>query len=346
MNRVSLYAIAALGFVVFFSSCAPSVKPSGPTTNLPKPVWPSPPETARISFELSLTQPSDLGIKKGFFERFLELVVGEEDTRLIRPMAVAATAANVLYVADPGAKGVHRFDLSDNKYDLITRENGAPLPSPVGLASDGTGRAWVTDSVLGAIFLIEPGSKEALPLELDRPLKQPTGIALDTRGEHIFVVDTADHKINIFSLDGRMAGSFGSRGAADGQFNYPTMIWIDEQNRLLVTDSLNFRVQIFDKEGNFLSKFGRLGDGSGDLSRPKGIASDTYGHIYIVDALFHSLQIFDSNGRLLLNIGEQGRNFGEFWLPAGVFVSPDGRIYVADAYNSRVQVFRYLGETL
>ncbi len=305
-------------------------------------VWPAAPDAPRIVFVQAFSRPEDLGISRGFLQRAADLLFGRDEVGLVRPMAVVALG-DILYVADPGAKGVHRFDQKEGRHELIYAAGGAPLPSPVGLALGAAGEVYVSDSALATVFVIRPGAKEAVPLALGAKLGQPTGIAFDPIGARLFVVDTSAHCVNVFSRDGSLESSFGQRGTADGEFNYPTLVWRTPEGRLYVTDSLNFRVQSFDEQGRFLTKFGGLGDGAGDLPRQKGVATDHYGHVYIVDSLFHALQVFDEHGTFLLSLGGIGHERGEFWLPTGLFIGADDRIYIADSYNQRVQVLRYIG---
>jgi len=305
-------------------------------------VWPAAPDKPRIVFVNAFSGPEDLGIQRGLLQRTADLLFGRDESRLVRPMAVVALG-DVLYVADPGSKGVHRFDRKEGSHDLIHAAGGAALPSPVALALGERGEVYVSDSALAQVFVIRPGAKEAAPLALGAELGQPTGIAFDAASGQLFVVDTSAHRVNVFSRDGALAFSFGQRGTGEGEFNYPTLIWRTPQGRLYVTDSLNFRVQSFDQDGHFLSRFGGLGDGAGDLPRQKGVATDQYGHVYIVDSLLHALQVFNDRGRWLLSLGGIGREHGEFWLPTGLFIGADDTIYVADSYNQRVQVLRYVG---
>ena len=305
-------------------------------------VWPQEPAPPRVEFVRVFSRPADLGIGKGFFERLKDLFFGEAESRIVRPMAVVASSG-IVYVADPGARGVHRFDTAAGSYTLITAADEAPLPSPVGLALGAGGEVYVADSRLAQVFVIRPGAKSAVAIRLDVKLTQPTGIAFDAASGRLYVADTAEHRIHIFERDGSLAGSIGRPGSGDGEFNYPTYLWRTPQGRLYVTDSLNFRVQVFDERGQFAGKFGRQGDGTGDAARQKGLAADRNGHVYVVDALFHAFQIFDGAGRLLLPVGERGQEHGEFWLPTGIFIDDDDMIYIADSYNQRVQVFRYIG---
>ena len=346
LNRAYLKLLragAALGIVLVLSACASTPQGAASTAAPVALVWPEPPEAPRIAFVQAFSRPEDLGITKGFFERLWEFIVGPSEMRLIRPMAVVATPDGTIYVADPGAKGVHRFDPARRRHDLIRRADDAPLPSPVGLAAGRDGEIYVADSALGGVFVIESRAKAATPLALKADIKQPTGVAFDPVHDQLVVVDTAAHEIKIFARDGTLRAAFGQRGDGDGEFNFPTLIWRDRSGQLYVTDSLNFRIQLFDANGRFLGRFGRHGDATGDLSRPKGVATDQFGHVYVVDSMFHALQIFDRKGAFLLNIGGQGQAPGEFWLPAGLFIGADDTLYIADAYNQRIQVLRYVG---
>lgn len=332
-------AVAGLAIALVLGACAPA---QAPQEEGALPVWPPETDAPRIAFVKTFSRPEHLGIAKGFLQRLGDVLFGASEAHLVRPMAIVA-AGEVLYVADPGAKGVHRFDQAGGGYELLRAEGDKALASPVGLALGGNGDVYVTDSALARVFLIRPGAKFASPVELRADLRQPTGIAADPATGRLFVVDTAAHRVHAFNPDGTLHSSFGSRGAGDGEFNYPTLLWRDPHGRLYVTDSLNFRVQIFDERGQLLGKFGRVGDGTGDSARQKGVATDRFGHVYIVDSLFHAFQIFDQSGAFLLGVGEPGSGRGEFWLPTGIFISENDTIYVADSYNRRVQVFRYIG---
>jgi DNA-binding beta-propeller fold protein YncE len=307
-----------------------------------RPVWPPAPAEPRIEFVKTFSQPEHLDITKGLFRRIADVLFGASDDRLVRPMAIVVVGP-IVYVADPGAKGVHRFDSAAQRYDLLRAEGDRPLASPVGLARGRNGEVYVTDSASTRVLVIRPGAKFASPLPLGVGLKRPTGVAVDPARGRLFVVDTGEHRVLVFRPDGSLESTIGRRGEGDGEFNYPTLAWRDTKGRLYVTDSLNFRTQVFDERGTFVAKFGRHGDGTGDAARQKGVATDQRGHVYVVDSLFHAFQIYDPAGHFLLSVGERGSNRGEFWLPAGIFIGDDDMIYVADSYNRRVQVFRYIG---
>jgi DNA-binding beta-propeller fold protein YncE len=253
------------------------------------------------------------------------------------------TSDEVMFVADPGSKAVHRFDTRGKKHDMLQlKENGA-FRSPVSLAVDPDNRIYVSDSALNQIFLIDKQAEHAVPFNTTIELDQPTGLAFDAARGRLYVVNTRQHQVVALNVQGEVVLSFGTRGAGAGQFNYPTQIWSDPATgELWVTDSLNFRVQRFTRNGQFISAFSGVGDATGNLPRPKGVATDNSGHVYIMDALLNTMQIFNQQGELLLYLGDQGRGIGQFWLPVGIYIDHKNRIFVADSFNNRVQVFRFL----
>jgi len=312
--------------------------------DISKPVWPAPPATARIAFEQSFSTPEEFGIEKGFWQWVGDFVFGADDNRMIRPMAVISTDNRHIFVADPGVRGVHRFDRHDNSYQLIKGAEGFDLPSPVSLATDGKGNVFVTDSKLAKLLIIRKGSQFAQPFKLDTELHQPTGITIEPESGDIYLVDTAIHQILVFDANGKLINRFGKRGILAGEFNYPTHIW-QQYGTLYVTDALNFRIQVFDLDGEFIRSFGKAGQSSGYLARPKGVATDVDGNIYVVDSLLNNIQLFDASGQYLMTVGEQGQRPGQFWLPTGIYISPQQKIYVADTHNHRIQIFRYISNS-
>ena len=84
------------------------------------PVWPAKPEQARIVFVGEFSDDEDLGIRPSLWGRFVSAIAGSEDNRMVRPMAVAATDdQSKVFVTDPDAGCVHRYDLKRRKYTCL-----------------------------------------------------------------------------------------------------------------------------------------------------------------------------------------------------------------------------------
>lgn len=307
-----------------------------------KPVWPPPPLDPRIKFVQSISGSRDLGKKRTWLGKAADSILGREENEenILRPYGVCSHSS-IIYITDPGLSLVHVFDLKGKKYFQIDRVKDEDLMSPIGIAVDVNGEIFLSDSVLKKVFVLNKDGEYLREIGSADLFSRPTGIAVND--ERVYVVDTLGHQILIFSKkDGQLLLRIGKDGSGDGEFHYPTHIFIGKDRLIYVTDSLNFRVQIFDREGHFVSSFGKPGDASGNFSKPKGIAVDSDGHIYVSDSQLDNVQIFDKEGKLLLVFGDTGRSQGKMSLPAGIFVDENDKIYVADSYNNRIQIFQYL----
>ncbi len=114
--------------------------------------------------------------------------------------------------------------------------------------------------------------------------KRPTGIAVDSVAQRIYVTDTLRDEVFVLDMQGNVLQTIGKTGEADGEFNLPTELRLDGPN-LMVVDAMNFRVQVFDRSGAFQYAVGKIGDSAGAVFRPKGLGVDSEGDLYLVDGL-------------------------------------------------------------
>jgi DNA-binding beta-propeller fold protein YncE len=262
--------------------------------------------------------------------RFFERVAGVQSAPFsARPYSAAWDGGDLL-VTDVGKGRVIRIAAGGS----ISYSRDNLFVSPVGIAACGE-RIFITDSGLGAVAVL--GRNLDLVEWLLEGLDRPTGIACN--GDRLFVVETGNHRVLEFE-NGRLLRAIGSRGAEDGQFNFPSAVALTPDS-IWVGDTLNFRVQMLDRENaRSIRSFGVLGDAPGDMPRIKGIAVDGRGHLWLSDAVLDQVAIFDLDGGYNMSLGGAGNGPGQFVFPAGIAAHPDGRIAVVDALNQRVQVFR------
>lgn len=301
----------------------------------------------KLVFEGALGSERDVQQKRGFFKKMLNVVVGAPELHaMVRPFGVVADSRGRIIVSDPGAGGIHIFDLKEHKYKFLTRKEKSKeaMTTPQCVAVDAQDNIYVTDSNLGKIFVFDANGKFSRvigSLKYGEGLfKHPTGIAVDSAAQRIYVSDTWRDQIFQMDMQGSVLQRIGKRGQGNGEFNFPTDLRLDGDN-LLVIDALNFRLQAFDRSGAFLFSVGQLGDGRGEIFRPKGLGIDSEGHLYVVEGQSALVQVFDRQGRLLYYFGKKGTGFGDFQLPTGLFIDREDHVYVVDSYNHRVQMFRY-----
>jgi DNA-binding beta-propeller fold protein YncE len=329
--------ITVFSMVVFLMSCA---APKKKDVML---VWPLPPEETKIKWVGWIHGTQDVK-KKSSEQKFLDTLIGEkdQDIRFVKPYGVHASKGR-LYVSDSAMGTVFVLDFKEGKFFNLGGSGAGILSKPFGIATDSEGNIYVADAVQNRVVAYKNDGTYLRSFGDKDRFEQPVGVAVSDAQEKVYVLDTKKHEVHVFSKQGDFLFKFGKRGGDDGDFNFPTNIFVDKEGSVYVSDTLNFRVQIFDAQGKFLSKFGKIGDVQGQFTRPRGLAVDSEGHIYVSDAAFNNVQIFDKEGKILLFFGEMGVAAGQFYQPAGLSIDEEDKIYVADQFNKRINVFQYVG---
>lgn len=235
-------------------------------------------------------------------KRFLQFGQSEPG-RLQKPIGIALSPDNEIYVADVSARRVQVYDADGKHLRVLGSDAELRRPSGVALSPDGQ-----------RLYVVDVGG-----------------------------VDSEQHHVQVFDpRSGALLQTIGTRGTGNGQFNLPLQAATAADGSLYVVDGGNFRVQGFAADGSFRLAFGEVGRFPGQFARPKGIATDAEGTIYVADAAFGNVQLFNPQGQILMYIGNRDESSkpGKFYLPAGVAVDETGRVYIADQYFRKIDIFR------
>jgi sugar lactone lactonase YvrE len=307
--------------------------------------WPPAPMLPKIRYVGEIRSSADLKPRRGLLEGLGETLVGKKTPETLYGPRAALSLADEgrLWIADPGARCLHLFDMRHRRYAKVTRAGNMPFLSPVGLCRGPEGSIFVCDAELSAVYRLSDKTGAIISeVQLPQIVERPVALHFDPATRELFVVDAKRHDIKVLAPDGSLVRVIGQRGSGPGEFNFPLAI-AGDGDMVWVADTGNHRIQALTRAGEFVTMFGQNGDAPGDMALPKGIATDGNGHIYVVDGRFENVQIFDRLGRLLLFFGQEGRGPGEFWLPSGISIDSEGRIWICDLYNRRIQVFDYVG---
>jgi len=306
-------------------------------------IIPAPPNEPKIFFDVSYKGDISF-VEKNTLDSFLGEVVSIGKINLAKPYGVAANGDSV-YVSDTAMGAVFDIDEKLRKVSTIGASSPGKLALPIGIAIDDKDNIYVADAKNASVLVYNKNRTLIDAIGKKGEFFRPTGIAINNKEKRLYIVDTKDHDIKVYSLDGKKLFSFGKRGKGESEFNFPTNVAIDRRNgNVVIVDTQNFRVQIFDKDGNFIRKFGKIGDRAGMFARPKGVGVDSDGNIYVADAAFNNIQVFNDKGELLVFFGATGTNIGQFSLIAGIYIDENDRIYIVDGFNARVQIYQYVSE--
>ncbi len=312
--------------------------------------WPPAPEIPRVVFETTLKNPSSLQAKNAVdeFQSFATGELADQAQSFAKPYDVAAYGGLVV-VSDSLLGVVHAFDINRKRVFAIGWRGAGRLLKPLGVAIDNKQNIYIVDAGLGFVVKYDKLGHFLATIGKREDFARISDVAVSNKTGDVFVVDrggveSLDHRVVVFSADGEKQQIIGRRGVADGEFNHPTQIAIDEDGWLYVLDAGNFRVQLFNEQNKFVRHWGRIGKNLGNLARPRGIAVNRDKYVFVTDGAFQNYQIFNRQGQLLLDIGAGGgRDLpGHYMLPSGIAVDETNRIYVVDQVRRKVEVFRLL----
>jgi uncharacterized protein (TIGR03663 family) len=141
--------------------------------------------------------------------------------------------------------------------------------------------------------------------------------------------------------------SFGSAGAAGGQFQSPHQIAFAPDGTMYVADGRNNRIQHLTATGQVLQVWGSFADSSkgnaagGTFNEPWGVAVGPDGSVFVTDTWNHRIQKFTADGKFVKEWGHFGQadTPDAFWGPRGLAFDSKGRLYVTDTGNKRIAIF-------
>jgi DNA-binding beta-propeller fold protein YncE len=270
-------------------------------------------------------------------------IYGHRADRLAQPTEVAVDSAQNIYVTDTNNHRVVVFDAKGEYIRTIGRpgEGQGEMQHPSGITVDKQNNVYVLSRRQNKVMIFNPKGEISWEVFVDAPL---TATVVDDR---LYVA--TDRGIMIGTTKGEPLTSFGKRGSAKGEVDFPTGIVVDDQRHIYVADSLNYRVQAFDKDGKSLWTLGKRPEQEGtelrDKARtyglPAGLAMGDDGNLYMVDAQTGDIVVITTKGEQIAKFGDWGSDDGQFYYPAGIAYMGDDKFAVADKFNDRVQVIRY-----
>lgn len=253
---------------------------------------------------------------------------------LKQPLGVAASpSGDRVYVADtPNG----RIEVFDGRGRLLFAFNkigaGMKLRLPVYVAVNSMGKLYVTDRLLGGVFVFERDGgyiHQLFPKKNPRFEWQPLAIAFDSE-DNIYVTDVGiRQRILVMGLDGKVKKIVD--GGSD-PLSFANGLAVDKYRNIFVSDSNHGRLRVFNPDGKQVDNYA-----TGGL--PRGMTMDGRGRLLVVDSLGQRVKVYDNGWRSLGSFGSGGLQAGAFNFPNGVSTDDDGRVYISDRANNRVEVW-------
>lgn len=284
---------------------------------------------------------------------------------MLRTLAILLPFGLPLLAAEP--------DAPRPKFLLEWGEKGAKpgqFHSPIHIAISSKDEVFVADLNNSRIqwFTAEGKHAGGFDLPMDAPPRKSCmvgGLALAKDGT-LLVSFMIQHKIGVYSREGKLLKEWGKKGNADGEFNQPGGILVRADGTIVIADQCNHRVQVFDASGKFVRTFGKHGSKPGEFggeepagsrfAGPHFLSQDSKGRLYTTEGVSGRVQQFDADGKPLAAWGSKTKEpgaFGEYQFgklkntfgPIGVFVDFRDHVWVS-SLNDRVQCFTPEGKFL
>ena len=148
----------------------------------------------------------------------------------------------------------------------------------------------------------------------------------------LYIVDSKNHRIQVFDKDLQLLRHFGREGTSNGYFNSPTDVAIDDKGTLYVTDTLNNRIQVMDRKGKFIRNIKKITKQCQYPHMPHKIEIFK-GYVYTTEYQKNSVCVFTVAGEIVTTFGEEHLTH-----PEGIAIDKDGYIYVT-SNKERIIVF-------
>ena len=250
------------------------------------------------------------------------------------PYGVAFNSAGEVLVTMTGEVGV--FDKQGKKLRTIKHT----FQRPNGIAVDKEDNLFISDGNRHCVYKLDKNGDQLKVIgkrgNCNGEFNNPRSVAII--GEHMFVCDRDNSRIQVFSRELEFVKVIGSRGTGNGQFLNAFDIGQDDAGKLYVCEFGNHHIQVLNSEGEFLYSFGTKGKGKGQLELPAGVCvSDQF--VYVSEFGASRVSIFDQKGHFVTSFGSSGCAEGRFKWPYTLRVDKNGFVYVCDNRNNRVQIF-------
>ena len=287
-------------------------------------------------------------------------LIAPETSELLESTITATESGGCIISFTPTVHGPHQMNVtiggSDISNGLFTvhayptvKMRGKALgitsiARPTCVAVSKSGEIMVSEWLTHCIQVLDRDGKKTRLIPPEGSGKEyfqhPCSIAI-THDDHILVVDC--HRVQMFTLDGKLVKSVGQEGNAPLQFCFPFDIAVHPvSHQVYVADTNNHRVQILNHDLTYSHMLGSKGRKDGQFMCPVGIAFDSHNNMYIADYFNRRIQVFTTSGtgQFVFSFTRKQSLLDNIWAPMGIAIDRmNNMVYVSANYGTEVSLF-------
>jgi predicted membrane-bound mannosyltransferase/DNA-binding beta-propeller fold protein YncE len=274
--------------------------------------------------------------------------IGALPGQFFSPVDIESDSAGNLYVIDRATRKLQKFDQAGNflaavdiRVNPADRNEGA---EPWGLAIAPNGNVIVADTFGWRVRIFDrdlqaiggfgnPPTPNTVPGPYD--LFGPRDVGIDAQG-NLWVTDTGNARIVIYSSTGEYIRELGTRGSGPGQFNEPVGINIAGDGAVFVADMYNLRVAILNPDGSYRGEFEVEGWGGTDVKDKPYLRALRDGRVAVSLPSQNEVRVYDQAGTVTQVIAPADDPLNR---PYGIIETADGTLWIAEGGSGRVRQF-------
>jgi sugar lactone lactonase YvrE len=199
---------------------------------------------------------------------------------------------------------------------LTTCAGAAAFSGPTGVAEDGVGNVYFSDSGNNAIKEWLPSAKAVNTL-VSTGLSGPVGLALDPAG-NIYFADSGNNAIKKWTASNQQVSTLVS------SLNGPTGVAVDAQGNVYFADTGNNAVKEWVASSQTVTSLVSTG-----LNSPEGVAVDVFGNVYIADKGNGAVKEWNAQTLAVSTLVSSIQ-------PVAVSVDGMGNLYIGDNASSTI----------
>jgi DNA-binding beta-propeller fold protein YncE len=295
---------------------------------------------------------------KVYTDRTAQSILGET-AGLTGARGIVVAQDGLIYVTVPD---LNRIVVLNDKGEQVRQIGSTPggtneagsLRQPWGLDIGPDGNLYVADTWNHRIQVFTPdgawlrmwGHEGVMPQDVSPDaFWGPRDVKIGPDG-NVYVADTGNKRIRVYTLEGRFLKDIGSFGTALGQLDEPVGLAFNPvSGELYVAEAWNKRIQAFDRNGFPLRTWpvNLWFTNRQSYNRPYLAVSPDGTLVYVSDMDDrHRVVAYDLNGVPIISFNQPDNleaNLIGMRAPAGLAFDEAGRLYVTDSDQGKVYVF-------
>jgi len=207
----------------------------------------------------------------------------DRNSRFIAPIGITLAGNSEILVSDAELGEIFRFTRDGKPLGSF---GGKLFKRPAGIAyNPESGLTYVAD-VQGhdiKVFNEKYELVETLGARGEQVGEFNFPTHLTFAGGQLYITDSMNARIQIYTANGDFRHAFGERGLYVGDLPHPKGITTDSSGNIYVIESYYDHLLVYNQQGTLLLPIGGTGKGIGQFYLPAGLWSDNNDQIYIAD---------------------------------------------------------------